>query len=524
MKKAMIVGALLVVAGIAWWATIWPPAGWLLLLVGPLVVLLIYDVTQTEHTILRNYPVFGHLRYFLEDFRTQIRQYFIQGDDEGVPFYREQRSIVYQRSKREIDSHPFGSIQNMYAVGHEWLSHSMRPLDLPSRDLRIAFGGPQCRQPYAASRFNISAMSFGSLSGPAIEALNRGAREGNFYHNTGEGGVSVHHLKYGGDLVWEIGTGYFGCRTDAGGFDAQRFAECAGRDEVKMIELKLSQGAKPGGGGLLPGKKVTAEIAAARGVPEGKDVHSPPTFDEFDSPQGLLQFLERLREGSGGKPVGFKLCIGRPVEFVAVLKAVLDTGIKPDFITIDGAEGGTGAAAQELSDSVGMPLREGLVFAHNALVGAGLRDDIRVIAAGKIVTGFDIAAKIAMGADICNSARAFMFSLGCIQARVCNKNTCPTGITTMDKWRTHGLVVEDKYKRVASYHDQTIHHFIEVLNVCGLEDPAELDPAMLNRRVASNEIRNYRELFPYLQTGELLAGSATAPYAQLWQAARPDRF
>ncbi len=524
MKKITIIGALLVVAANIWWATAWPSAGWLLLLVGPLVALLVYDIVQTEHTILRNYPVFGHLRYFLEDFRTHIRQYFIQGDDEGVPFYREQRTIVYQRAKRQIDSHPFGSIQNMYAVGHEWMSHSLQALDLPAIDPRLSVGGPQCKEPYSASRFNISAMSFGSLSGPAIEALNRGAREGHFYHNTGEGGVSSHHLKYGGDLVWEIGTGYFGCRTGAGGFDPAKFAETATRNEVKMIELKLSQGAKPGGGGLLPGRKVTAEIAAARGVPEGRDVHSPPVFDEFDSPRGLLQFLQRLREGSGGKPVGFKLCIGRPAEFLAILKAMLDTGIHPDFVTIDGAEGGTGAAAQELSDSIGMPLREGLVFAHNALVGAGLRDEIRVIAAGKIVTGFDIAAKIAMGADICNSARAFMFSLGCIQARVCNKNTCPTGITTMDKWRTHGLVVEEKYKRVASYHEQTISHFVEVLNVCGVSDPGTLDPAMLNRRVTPNEIRNYRELFPYLASGELLSGSGPAPYAQLWQSASADQF
>jgi glutamate synthase domain-containing protein 2 len=348
--------------------------------------------------------------------------------------------------------------------------------------------------------------------------------KGNFFHNTGEGGISQHHLKYGGDLVWEIGTGYFGCRDVAGKFDEAKFSDNARRDVVKMIEIKLSQGAKPGGGGLLPGVKVTQEIAAARGVPEGKDVHSPATFDVFNTPIGLLEFVQRLRKASGGKPTGFKLCIGRPVEFMAVVKAMLETEIIPDFITIDGSEGGTGAAQQELSDSVGMPLREGLVFANNVLVGAGLRPKMRLIASGKIVTGFDIASKIAMGAELCNSARGFMFALGCIQARVCNKNICPTGITTMNKWRTHGLVVEDKYKRVAAYHEQTIRNFLSVLAACGMSDPALLEPGMLNRRVAANEIKTYRDLYPMLDAGELLDKQGPAFYRELWHAAEAQNF
>jgi len=517
----LVVSALLV--SCIWLATFSVAARWALLLVVPLALLTIHDVAQTRHTILRNYPVFGHIRYFLEDFRTHIRQYFIQGDDEGVPYYREQRAIVYQRAKRVTDSHPFGSIHDMYAAGHEWMDHSINALHLTEVDPRVVIG-QDVQQPYSASLLNISAMSFGALSGAAVEALNRGAKEGNFAHNTGEGGISRYHLKHGGDLVWEIGTGYFGCRTEDGHFDEEKFAVNAQRDSVKMIEIKLSQGAKPGGGGLLPGAKVTHEIAEARGVPVGKDVHSPPAFDEFSTPTGLLEFVERLRSASQGKPVGFKLCIGRRRQFMAIVKAMQETGISPDFVTIDGAEGGTGAAPLELTDSMGAPLRDGLVFAHNALTGAGVRRNVRVIAAGKIVTGFDMAAKIAMGADLCNVARGFMFSLGCIQARVCNMNTCPTGITTMDKWRTHGLVVEDKYKRVAAFHENTILNFMAVLGACGVNKSDELTPDMLNRRTSINDVSNYRALYDYLEDGELLDGSAQTQYQILWNEARPDRF
>ena len=524
LKQLVIIVSVLILVVIGIIALYWPPVLWSLVVLGPLLAIVAYDITQKQHTILRNYPFFGHFRYFFEDFRQHVRQYFIQGDDEGLPFIREQRAIVYARAKREIDSHPFGTIKCLYREGYEWLNHSMNPRMLGSADLRVTIGGRHCQQPYLASRFNISAMSFGSLGNNAIEALNRGAREGNFSHNTGEGGVSRYHLKHGGDLVWQIGTAYFGCRAEDGHFDPGKFAETARRPEVKMVELKLSQGAKPGGGGLLPGVKVTPEIAAARGVPVGKSVHSPPGHDEFDTPIGLLEFLQRLRELCGGKPVGFKLCIGHPRQFFAVLKAMRETGITPDFITVDGSEGGTGAAQLELSDGVGTPLREGLIFTHNALVGAGLRDDIRLIASGKIIDGFDIAAKLAMGADLCNSARGFMFALGCIQARVCNKNICPTGVTTLDPWRQHGLVVADKYLRVRNYHHLTMRNFLNILGACGLDDPSQLEPSMLNRRMSPTEVRNYRELYAYLEPGVLLEAPEATPYGLAWGAARADSF
>lgn len=524
MKRVVVILAIVVLLAVALWGYFWRPVLWALLVVGPLVALLLHDLLQQQHTILRNFPVVGHFRYIFEDFRQHVRQYFIQADDEGHPFIREQRAIVYARAKREIDSHPFGTIVDVYREGYEWLNHSLAAKHLSPREPRVSIGGEQCDRPYLASRFNISAMSFGSLSSHAIQALNRGAREAGCYHNTGEGGVSSHHRQHGGDLVWQIGTGYFGCRGENGGFDASQFSETAQLNAVKMIELKLSQGAKPGGGGILPGRKVTAEIAAARGVPEGKTVHSPPAFDEFDTPVGLLEFVARLREASGGKPTGFKLCIGAPGEFFALLKAMRETGIAPDFITVDGSEGGTGAAQPELSDAVGTPLREGLVFAHNALVGAGLREEIRLIAGGKIISGFDIAAKLAMGADLCNSARGFMFALGCIQARVCNRNICPTGITTMDPWRVHGLVVADKYLRVANYHRKTMQNFLEVLGACGLEDPGQLAPEMLHRRISPTQVRNYRELYAYLAPGQLLEAPEETPYGNAWRSATPDSF
>lgn len=524
MKRLIVAAAIAILLGLIAASAIDRRWLWALFLIGPLLLVLIHDLLQRRHTILRNYPIFGHFRYFFEDFRQHVRQYFIQGDDEGVPFVRTQRAIVYARAKGEINSHPFGTIRDIYAEGYEWMNHSLSPRDLPPVEPRITMGGEQCARPYLASRFNISAMSFGSLGDHAIEALNWGAKVGNFFHNTGEGGVSMHHLKHGGDLVWEIGTAYFGCRTAAGHFDPDRFADSSRIGAVKMVEIKLSQGAKPGGGGTLPGKKVSREIAEARGVPVGKDVLSPPSFDEFDSPLGLLAFVQRLRELSGGKPVGFKLCIGHPREFFGIVKAMLESGIRPDFITVDGSEGGTGAASLELSDSIGTPLREGLIFTHNALVGAGLRDHIRVIASGKIINGFDIAAKLAMGADMCNSARGFMFALGCIQARVCNKNICPTGVTTLDTWRQHGLVVSEKYQRVARYHRETIAYFLQVLGACGLEDPSQLHAGMLNRRMSPTAVRNYHELYSYLEPGVLLDAPETTAWASAWATARPDSF
>lgn len=524
MKRIIVYAILLllVVIGLASWY--WQPFGWVFLILVPIGLVGAWDLSQRKHTLLRNYPIFGRIRYFLEDFRHQIRQYFIEGDREEVPFSRVQRNIVYQRSKGVDDSIPFGKLINVYEPGYEWLEHSIAALEPSSDEPRVTVGNEQCSEPYSASRFNISAMSFGSLSSHAILALNMGAEIGGFYHNTGEGGISRYHREYDGDLVWEIASGYFGCRTPEGDFDASRFEASAATPQVRMIELKLSQGAKPGGGGLLPGRKVTREIAEARGVPVGRDVHSPPAHSTFSTPVEMLEFLQRLREMSGGKPVGFKLCVGRRSEFLALCKAMRETGIRPDFVTVDGSEGGTGAAAPELTQSMGLGLRDGLIFVHNALVGAGMREEVKVICAGKVITGFDVAAKIAMGADICNSARGMMFALGCIQARACNKDICPTGITTQDPWRVHGLSVADKGPRVANYHRETIRHFLMVLGACGMRDPVELKPETLWRRVTHMQYKNYRELYDYLEPGELLDGTERPDWRQWWRQARADTF
>lgn len=523
--KRVVVGVivallLLIVTGV-WYS---PSFLWLFIVLLPLLALTAWDVIQPRHSLLRNYPVFGHLRYVLEEFRHHIRQYFIEGDRDEVPFSRVQRAVVYRRAKGVDDSIPFGKLTDVYAPGYEWFEHSMVPHEPAEGDPRVTVGNAQCAQPYSASRFNISAMSYGSLSSHAILALNLGAKEGGFFHDTGEGGISRYHTRHGGDLVWEIGTAYFGCRTEDGSFDAGIFREKAASAQVKMIEVKLSQGAKPGGGGLLPGVKVTAEIAYARGIPEGVDCHSPAAHREFSTPLEMLEFLSRLRELSGGKPIGFKLCIGRRYEFLAVCKAMLETGIHPDFITIDGSEGGTGAAPPELIQSIGSGMDDGLIFAHNALVGAGLRNDVRLICAGKIVNGFDVASKIAIGADICNSGRGMMFALGCIQARACNRNICPTGITTHDPWRVHGLSVADKAPRVARYHRGTIRHLQVLLGACGLADAEELRPEMLWRRITHLEARNYRQLYRYLEPGELLAGSPGEEWEQWWRDAQPGSF
>ncbi|HET7651090.1 MAG TPA: FMN-binding glutamate synthase family protein [Gammaproteobacteria bacterium] len=523
-KKAVSVILLVLLAGVGVIGEFWHPFWWLFLVVGALVLLAIYDLTQTRHTILRNYPIFGHLRYAFEDIHTQIRQYFIEGDMEGLPFAREQRDMVYERAKNEGLVHPFGTIENVYRTGYEWINHSVTARWPEQEEPRVKVGGSQCTRPYLASHFNISAMSFGSLSGNAIEALNTGAKIGGFAHDTGEGGISRYHLEPGGDLIWELGTGYFGCRAKDGRFDPVQYKDHAQLDNVKMIAIKLSQGAKPGGGGILPAAKVTRMIAEARGVPMGKDVDSPPYHSAFSTPREMLDWVQQLRELSGGKPVGFKLCLGRPDQFMAIVKAMLETNILVDFITVDGGEGGTGAAPQELSDFMGTPLLDALVFVHNALVGADLRREIRIMASGKIISGFDVAAKIAMGADMCNSARGMMFALGCIQARRCHTNTCPSGVATQDPWRAQGLVVADKARRVANYHRNTIRHFMWVLAAAGLRNPDELRPDLLNRRVSLTEIRNYRELYPYLQTGDLLSGKAPAFYMKPWLAARSETF
>ena len=463
------------------------------------------DRRQTRHSVLRNYPVIGHLRFLLEFIRPEMRQYFIEGDNEAAPFSRQQRSLVYQRAKGEPDKRPFGTQMNVGAIGYEWINHSLVPSVLPSHDFRVVIGEGRA-QPYSASVFNISAMSYGSLSGNAILALNAGARRGGFAHDTGEGSISRYHREHGGDLIWEIGSGYFGCRDASGGFDAERFAANAREPQVKMIEIKLSQGAKPGHGGMLPGPKVTLEIAAARGVEPGVDCVSPAQHSAFSTPIELLQFVERLRDLSGGKPTGFKLCIGHPWEWFAIAKAMLATGITPDFIVVDGAEGGTGAAPLEFTDHVGAPLQEGLLLVHNTLVGLGLRDRIRIGCAGKVVSAFDIARMLAIGADWCNSARGFMFALGCIQSQTCHTGACPTGVATQDPQRERALVVPTKADRVYQFHQQTLLALKELVQAAGLRHPGEIDASHIVRRHAEQDVKLLANLLPFVRPGALLAG------------------
>ena len=509
----------------AWWAGGWlAAAGAAGLLIG------LRDLRQTRHAVLRNYPVIGHLRFLFEWVRPEIRQYFLESDSEAVPFSRTQRSLVYQRSKGEPDKRPFGTQLDVQQNGYEWLNHSMAPTQLPSADFRVRIGGARCTQPHSASLFNISAMSFGALSAHAILALNGGARRGGFMHDTGEGSISAHHRVHGGDLVWEIGSGYFGCRDAQGQFDADAFIANARDPQVKLIELKLSQGAKPGHGGVLPGPKVSAEIAAARGVPVGVDCVSPAAHSAFSTPVALLQFVDRLRTLSGGKPVGFKLCIGHPWEWLAIAKAMQLTGLLPDFIVVDGAEGGTGAAPLEFTDHVGAPLQEGLRLVHNTLLGLNLRGQIKLGCAGKIVSAFDIARAIAVGADWCNSARGFMFALGCIQAQHCHTGACPTGVATQDPLRQQALVVPDKTERVFRFHQNTLEALRELVQAAGLDHPGQISAAHIVRRTADGEVRLLQRLLPAMAPGQLLAaerGEAAWPHAvfsQYWPLASPHSF
>jgi glutamate synthase domain-containing protein 2 len=463
------------------------------------------DTRQARHSVLRNYPVIGHFRFLLEFIRPEIRQYFIESDREAAPFSRQQRSLVYQRSKGQQDKRPFGTQLDVGQAGYEWINHSIAPTTIASHDFRITIGGPRCSQPYSASVFNISAMSFGALSANAILALNEGAKRGGFAHDTGEGSISVHHRAMGGDLIWEIGSGYFGCRNDDGTFNAEKFAENARSAQVKMIEVKLSQGAKPGHGGVLPGAKVTPEIAAARGVAVGEDCISPARHSAFDSPVGLLQFIARLRELSGGKPVGFKLCIGHPWEWFAVAKAMQETQLLPDFIVVDGAEGGTGAAPLEFTDHVGAPLQEGLLLVHNTLVGLNLREQVKLGAAGKVISSFDIARLMALGADWCNAARGFMFALGCIQAQACHTGHCPTGVTTQDPQRAKALVVPTKAERVWRYHQNTLEALKELVQAAGLQHPNGITARHIVRRTPEQEVKLLINLLPFVRPGSLLA-------------------
>ena len=524
MRRLFFIGSFCLIGLIAANSWFWPGTLYSLLVVGPLVGIGLHDAFQKKKAILRNFPLLGNFRYILEGVRPEIQQYFIESDSDGAPVPRETRSVVYQRAKRQTDTIPFGTQRNVYAEGYEWLSHSLAPQKVDADSLKISIGGPSCKRPYVASILNISAMSYGALSKNAVLALNGGAKLGGFYHNTGEGGISPYHLEPGGDLVWQIGTGYFGCRTKEGDFCAESFRTASGRESVKMIEIKLSQGAKPGHGGILPAAKITPEIVAIRKVVPGQDVVSPPAHRTFSTPQGLLQFVQRLRELSLGKPVGFKLCLGKPHEFVAICKAMLDTGIMPDFITVDGGEGGTGAAPLEFSNSVGAPLEEGLSFVHDVLIGFDLRQHIRVIASGKVMTGFHLFSRIALGADLCNSARGMMLALGCIQARQCNTNRCPTGVATSDKHLIAGLVPEDKNVRVFNYHRQTVHAFAELLGASGLSRTSQISRHHVQRRISGDSVKTYAALFPYNERGIFLTCTAPERFQAHLQAASPHDF
>ena len=505
------------VMGLSGW---WPSIFLALTAIG------VYDLQQSRHAILRNYPIIGHLRFMLESIRPEIRQYFLESETEASPFSRAQRTLVYSRAKGEPDKRPFGTQLDVRAIGYEWINHSIAPSELASHDFRVKVGGKDCTQPYSISLFNVSAMSFGALSANAVLALNLGAKMGGFAHDTGEGSISRHHRTHGGDLIWEIGSGYFGCRDAQGHFNPERFVENVRSPQVKMVEIKLSQGAKPGHGGVLPGPKVTEEIAEARGVMVGEDCVSPAAHSSFSTPLELMQFVQQLRTLSEGKPVGMKLCIGHPWEWFAIVKAMLESGIYPDFVVVDGAEGGTGAAPLEFSDHMGMPLQEGLRLVHNTLVGAGLRDQIRVGASGKIVSAFDMARALALGADWCNSARGFMFALGCIQAQTCHTGNCPTGVTTQDPQRQLALVVPSKGERVHNFHAHTLEALQELMQAAGLQTPHDFTPRHIMRRVSETATLHLSDLVDTLAPSALLQADISSLPAVFsdWPLVSADSF
>ncbi|MBP9924983.1 MAG: FMN-binding glutamate synthase family protein [Cyclobacteriaceae bacterium] len=490
------------------WAYFWIDVLLLFLIVGPIIIMGIQDVTQNKQSIRKNFPVLGRLRYVFEALRPKIQQYFVESDTDGAPINRNERSVIYQRAKKQTDTVPFGTQLNVYAEGYEWITHSIVPKDFHKMDHhpRVVMGGKECKQPYTMSVLNVSAMSFGSLSKNAVLALNGGAKMGGFAHNTGEGGLSPYHLQPGGDIVWQIGTGYFGARSKDGNFSEEAFRANATKPSVKMIEVKLSQGAKPGHGGILPGKKNTPEIAAIRLVEPGTTVFSPPFHSAFGTPIELILFVKHLRDLSGGKPTGFKLCIGRKTEFLSICKAMVQLNTFPDFITVDGGEGGTGAAPAEFTNSVGMPLLDALAFVDDALRGFGIRNEMKLIASGHILTGFHMVRAMALGADVCNSARAMMMALGCIQALECNKNTCPTGVATQDPYLMKGLGVEDKTVRVANYHRNTVESFVELIGAGGINHPDQINRTHVYRRVFMNLVKTYEEIYPTIPDGCLLDG------------------
>ncbi len=497
---------------------------WGLVITLPLLLLAAYDFFQRQHTLWRNYPLLAHIRWIMEDLRPYARAYVVEGDLEGRPFNHQQRALVYARAKGQLDSHPFGTELDVYSDEYEWLAHSIVPNAQAPLEWRVDVGSRQCTQPYSAALLNISAMSFGSLSANAIMALNKGAAAGDFYHDTGEGGISRYHRSHGGDLVWEIGSGYFGCRTDDGQFDPAQFADNARDPQVKMVEIKLSQGAKPGHGGMLPGSKVTQEIAEARGVPVGSDCISPPAHATFSTPIELLEWAGELRELSGGKPVGIKLCVGKPHEVFAIMKAMRETGITLDYIVVDGAEGGTGAAPVEFSNRVGMPLREGLILVRNALVGTGLKPEVKLAAAGMVHSGAGMAMNFGLGADWCNAGRGFMFALGCVQSMKCHADTCPTGIATQDATRQRGLVPMEKAERVARFQRHTLHSFREMVVAMGLDNPWQIAHAHISERQNGAQSDSIDRLHHFVEPGELLDSPESTPYASAWAAARADTF
>jgi len=524
-KRSVVLLAALVVSIVA--AALVQLSYWWLMLLAvslPVLALSLWDFFQRKLTLPRNYPGAARIRWLAYDLRPYLRQYIVEGDLEGTPYSFEARSLVYARARGTQDVNPFGSERRMDEEGYHWVSHSMAPAPEPETDPRVLIGNEQCGRPYDASVLNISAMSFGAISAHAIEALNLGAREGHFYHDTGEGGISEYHMRHGGDLVWELGSGYFGCRDASGRFDAEQFRDRAQHDAVRMTEIKLSQGAKPGHGGVLPGRKVTEEIAAVRLVPAWQDCVSPRTHSAFSTPVEMLEFAARLRELSGGKPVGLKLCVGQPHEVMAMMKAMIKTGIHPDFIVVDGAEGGTGAAPLELSDWVGMPLIEGLVLMRNALVGSGLRRHVRLAASGKVYSGMGLARNLAIGADWCNAARAFMFSIGCIQAKRCHTGTCPTGITTQDPWRQRGLVVDVQARRATRFHAKTLEALADIVASAGLTHPRDLRPHHITTRIDAVEAKEMGEVHTFLGDNVLLDAPEDSPYAEWWAAADADSF
>lgn len=504
-------------------AVVWGHEDWIFVILTPLALIALYDVLQTKHTILRNFPILGHIRYIMEFIRPEIQQYFIADDEEELPFNREVRSLIYERAKNARDTIPFGTSKDILSVGYTWVLHSLSPKSVIEVETRISVGGDACTKPYLASRLNISNMSFGALSAQAIIALNKGAKLGNFAQGTGEGGLTPYHLQ-GGDLILQIGTAYFGFRDDHGRFDENLFKIAANRPEVVMIEIKLSQGAKPSEGGILPAAKVTKEIAEFRKIKMGEDVVSPAAHDVFHTPMEFVYFIQKLRELSGGKPIGFKLCVGRKENFFAICKAMLATNILPDFITVDGAEGGTGAAPVEFSNYVGEPLEAGLFFVHNALLGVGLRHKIRIICSGKIATGYDMVLRIAMGADMCNSARAMMMAIGCVQSKQCHANTCPTGVATQNLRLQRGLVPEDKKHRVAAYHKNTMYSFLQIVGAMGLTNPSHLTPDYVMRRVSTQVAKPLSEIYEYLKPGALLSADVPEIYKKYWEIASAETF